>query len=275
MTFRLITSLQNPRVKAAARRRSGRDRSRQERILIDGIREVQRAYQAGVRLHEMFVCLAESDADEADWMQSLEAAGVGVYPVTPSVFGRLAYGQRDQGVVAVATPPRPALAKLVPAADALLVVLERVEKPGNVGAVVRTADATAASAVIVADGATDLYNPNAIRASLGTIFSVPVYAASSRETLAWLRRHQVRTLAARVEAAESYTRVSYQGPTAIVLGSEAEGLSDIWQGADISPISLPMRGLADSLNVSTTAAVLLYEALRQRQANAACPPPPA
>lgn len=271
MTCPLITSVQNPRVKAAVKLRSGRERGRQERILIDGVREVQRAQQAGVRLEAVFACLAESDAEAARWLESLATAGSSVYRVAPSVFARLAYGQREQGVVAVAAPPCHTLEELIPAADALLVVLEGVEKPGNVGAVVRTADATGASAVIVADGATDLYNPNAIRASLGTIFTVPVCAASSRETLAWLRRHQVRTLAARVEAAQSYTRVSYHGPTAIVLGSEAEGLSDVWQAADITPIALPMRGLADSLNVSITAAVLLYEALRQRQASVSPP----
>jgi len=264
----LITSVHNPRVKAAVKLRSGRDRARQERILIDGRREIHRAQHAGVRLYEVFACASEDDDAGANWLESLAAAGIDVCRLAPSVFVRLAYGQRDQGVVAVAGPPRHSLDALSPASDALMIVLERVEKPGNVGAVVRTADATGASAVIVADGATDLYNPNAIRASLGTIFAVPVCAASSRETLAWLRQHRVRILAARVEAAEVYTRVSYRGPTAIVLGSESEGLSSVWQGPDITPVSLPMHGVADSLNVSTTAAVLLYEALRQRQADA-------
>jgi TrmH family RNA methyltransferase len=123
--------------------------------------------------------------------------------------------------------------------------------------------------VIVADGVTDLYNPNAVRASLGTIFAVPVCAASSRDTLTWLRQRGLQIFTARVDGAVAYSQVSYRGPTAVVLGSEAEGLSDIWRGADLTAVSLPMRGLADSLNVSTTAAVVLYEALRQRQADAA------
>jgi len=266
VTISLITSVHNPRVKAAVKLRSGRDRARQEQILIDGIREIQRAQIAGVRLHEVFACFSDDDAAGASWLDSLTAAGIDVCRLSPSVFARLAYGQREQGVVAVAEPPRRTLDELGSAGDALMIVLERVEKPGNVGAVVRTADATGASAVIVADGATDLYNPNAIRASLGTIFAVPVCAAGSRETLAWLRQHRVRIFAARVEAAQLYTRVSYRGPAAIVLGSESEGLSDVWQGPDITPVSLPMHGMADSLNVSTTAAVLLYEALRQRHA---------
>ena len=261
-----ITSVHNPRVKAAIKLRTGRERTRQSRILIDGIREIQRAHQAGVALYDVFACLPAGDDSGRREIQALAAAGVAVHRVAPHVFARLAYGQREQGAVAVAEPRCHSLAELVPVADSLVVVLQGVEKPGNVGAVVRTADAVGASAVIVADGATDLYNPNAIRASLGTIFAVPVCVADSRSSLVWLRRHRLQILAARVGAAIEYTRVRYHGPTAIVLGSESAGLSDIWQGPDITPVSLPMKGLADSLNVSATAAILLYEALRQRQA---------
>ena len=261
----LITSLHNPRVKNAVKLRTGRDRVRQGRILIDGVREVQRAQQAGVEICEVFICLPEADSSTERWLGSLASAGIEVYRVTQNVFARLAYGQREQGAVAVAEPPRRTLDELVWTGDALVIVLEGVEKPGNVGAVVRTADAVGASAVIVADGGTDLYNPNAIRASLGTIFAIPVCAASSRETLDWLRGRGLQIFTARVDGATAYTQVSYRGPTAVVLGSEAEGLSDVWQGTDLTAVSLPMRGLADSLNLSTTAAVILYEALRQRQ----------
>jgi TrmH family RNA methyltransferase len=143
-------------------------------------------------------------------------------------------------------------------------VLEGVEKPGNVGAVLRSADAAGVSAVILADPRTDLYNPNAIRASLGTIFTMPVCEAASGDVLARLREHECMILAARVDGAVPYTEVDYRRPTAIVLGSEAAGLSPIWTGDDIRAVRLPMRGVADSLNVSVTAAVLFYEALRQR-----------
>jgi len=259
-----ITSVHNPRVKNAARLRDGRDRTRQGLILIDGVREIQRAHQAGVQIHEVFCCLAPSDGEGRGLVQALEAAGSEVLGVAPPVFAKLAYGQREQGIVAVAAPPRLTLDQLTWTGDALVVVLERVEKPGNLGAVVRTADAAGASAVIVADGATDLYNPNAIRASLGTLFTVPVCAASSQDALQWLRRRGLRIFTARVDAAVPYTQVSYREPAAIVLGSEAEGLTERWQGADMTAVALPMRGVADSLNVSTTAAVVLYEALRQR-----------
>jgi TrmH family RNA methyltransferase len=259
-----ITSLHNPRVKDAVKLRSGRGRTRQGRILIDGLREVQRALRAGVQLHEVFACPAPNDEPSEQALAAWEDAGVPVFRVAANVFSRLAYGDRDLGVVAVAQAPDHSLGGLSLVADALVVVLEGVEKPGNVGAVVRTADAVGASAVIVADGATDLYNPNAIRASLGTIFTVPVCAVSSLETAAWLRQRRLQILAARVDGAVPYTRVSYRVPTAIVLGSEAEGLTNVWRGPDVTAVSLPMRGAADSLNVATTAAVVLYEALRQR-----------
>ncbi len=246
------------------RLRSGRDRTRQGLILIDGLREIQRALQAGVRIREVFTCLTPSDRDGWQLVQTLEAAGIEVLGVAPPVFAKLAYGQREQGAVAVAAPPSLTLDQLTWTGEALVIVLERVEKPGNLGAVVRSADAAGASAVIVADGATDLYNPNAIRASLGTIFTVPVCAASGQDTLAWLRRRRLKLFTARVDAAVPYTQVSYREPAAIVLGSEAEGLTDLWKGADMTAVFLPMRGAADSLNVSTTAAVVLYEALRQR-----------
>jgi TrmH family RNA methyltransferase len=150
-------------------------------------------------------------------------------------------------------------------ADPLLAVIEGVEKPGNLGAVLRTADGAGVSAVIVAESGTDLFNPNVIRASLGTIFSVPVAVASTGDVLAWLRERGIRIVAARVQASIDYTSADYRGAVAIALGSEARGLSDAWaELADIS-VHVPMLGIADSLNVSATAAVIFYEALRQRR----------
>jgi len=143
-------------------------------------------------------------------------------------------------------------------------VLERIEKPGNVGAVVRSADGAGVSAVILADAVTDLYNPNAIRASLGMIFTLPVCSTTTHEALAWLRKQSLQVLAARVDGAVPYTEIDYTLPTAIVLGSEATGLGDGWRAEGVTAVRLPVHGKADSLNVSATAAVLFYEALRQR-----------
>jgi RNA methyltransferase, TrmH family len=261
-----ITSPHNPRVKAASRLRDRRQRDRQGRILIDGARELARAIRAGVTLDEAFVCreLCQSDDSRAT-LQLLAAAGCDVCQVTPAVFERLAFGERSDGVLGVAVTPRRTLDDLSLRSAPLVAVLEGIEKPGNVGAVLRTADGAGVSAVIVADGGTDLFNPNVIRASLGTVFSLPVCTATVEETIAWLRTHGLRTFAARVDGAIDYTAADYRGSTAIVLGSEAAGLSAAWNGADVTSIALPMRGAADSLNVSAAAAVLFYEALRQRR----------
>jgi RNA methyltransferase, TrmH family len=262
----IITSLQNPRVKDAVRLRDARHREKQGRILIDGARELRRAVGGGVKLIEVFVCESLCRGDDAQHLlAALPESGAEVWHVAEAVFERLAFGQRAEGVLGVAEMPKPALAEIELPTAPLVAVLEGVEKPGNVGAVLRSADAAGVSAVIVADGRTDLYNPNAIRASLGTIFTMPVCEATSAEVLAWLRQREFTIAAARVDGSVPYTEIDYRGPTAIVLGSEAAGLSPIWTAGDIRAVRLPMLGTADSLNISVTAAVLFYEALRQRE----------
>ena len=261
----MITSLQNPRVKAAVRLRDRRHREKQGRIRIDGARELLRAIESGVALREAFVCEPLCcDDDARAVLDALADSGAEVFHVAEPVFRKLAFGDRAEGVLGVAEMPTPGLSDLALPENALVAVLEGVEKPGNVGAVLRTADAAGLSALIVADGRTDLFNPNAIRASLGTIFTVPVATAGARETLDWLRRQGLAVFAARVEGSVPYSDADFRGPAAVVLGSEAAGLSDVWTADDVTPVRLPMLGAADSLNVSATAAVLFYEALRQR-----------
>lgn len=264
---RTITSFHNQRVKDAAKLRSRRHRDRQERILIDGAREIQRAIDGGVPLLEVFICPARANSPEAQHLlEVFEEYDLPTSHVAADVFERMVYGDRNEGVLAVAGLPSTSIKRLPPPEkQGTISVLVGVEKPGNVGAVVRSADAAGVEAVIVADGETDLFNPNAIRASLGTIFTVPVCCASSAETLAWLREHQVNIFAARVDATQMYTDVDLSGPVALALGSEARGLPAEWDIEGVTPIGLPMHGSADSLNVSTTATVLFYEALRQRQ----------
>lgn len=260
-----ITSLQNPRVKNAVRLRDRRHRQKQGRILIDGARELARAVAAGVKLLEVFVCepLCTSE-DSQQVLATLPERTAAILPVTGPVFEKLAFGQRAEGVLAVAEMPRRTLADLGLPERPLVAVLEGVEKPGNVGAVLRSADGAGLAALIVADARTDLYNPNAIRASLGTIFTIPVCSATSAETLDWLRAGRLAIYVARVDGSFPYTEADYRGPAAIVLGSEAAGLSQLWSADDVRPVRLPMLGAADSLNVSAAAAVLFYEALRQR-----------
>lgn len=269
MAVPTITSRTNPRLRAAAALRGRREREERGLTIVDGAREVLRAVGSGVGVEEAFVCpeLVRSD-DARAAVGALEAAGVPVVRVGPAAFARVAFGDRADGLVAVVRPPAATLAELgsrLPA-EPLVVVLEGVEKPGNLGAVLRTADAAGAAAVIVADARTDPWNPNAIRASLGTIFAVPIGAAPSDEVAAWLHGRGIRIVAARVDGERRYDEVDLRGGLAITLGSEAAGLSEAWRRPDVVAVRLPMLGIADSLNVSTTAAVLLYESRRQRDA---------
>jgi RNA methyltransferase, TrmH family len=272
-----ITSVQNPRVKAAAKLRNSRDRAKQQRIIIDGVREIQRAIQGGAALREVFVCdEAKSSPELSAIIKQFAGSGVEQFEVTSPVFAKIAYGDRAEGIVAVAEMPRRALADFEleisnSKSTPLVAVLAGIEKPGNIGAVLRSADGAGVSAVVLADAAADVYNPNTIRASLGTVFTLPVFAATTEETLAWLRHNKLATFAARVDGAVDYAACDFRPPCAIVLGSEAQGLSTDWRGAEITPIRLPMLGTVDSLNVSATAAILLYEAVRQRGATAKQP----
>ena len=261
----MITSVHNPRVKEAARLRDSRHRQKQRRILIDGLRELGRAVTAGILLRELFLC--ESCGGEEDsrrLLAAVEKSGAEVIEVSAPVFAKLSFGDRAEGLIGVADMPERRLADLVLPPRPLVAVLEGVEKPGNVGAVLRSADGAGLSAVVLADPRTDLYNPNAIRASLGTIFTMPLAQGTGREVLDWLRGQGLAIFAARVEGAQLYSEADFLGPAAIVLGSEAEGLTPLWADDAVRPIRLPMLGAADSLNVSAAAAVLFYEARRQR-----------
>jgi RNA methyltransferase, TrmH family len=262
----LITSRQNERVKDAVRLRTGRERGQQKQFIIDGSREISRALTAGIRCLVAFVCepLCESTAGQSI-LTKLRATAVELLPVTPEVYAKLCFGDREEdGIVVVAETPVRRLEDLQLPTEPLVAVVEGIEKPGNLGAILRTADAAGLDAVIVADGGTDLFNPNVIRASLGTVFRNGVAEASTAEAIAWLRSRQLKIFAARPDASLTYTAADFRGGAALVLGSEATGLSPTWNQSDVAPVQLPMHGLADSLNVSTTAAVLFYEALRQR-----------
>lgn len=264
-----ITSLQNPHVKAAVRLRERRHREKQGQILIDGARELRRAIDAGLTLIEVFVCESLCRTREARQLAAaLPSTGTTIYSVTEPVFAKLAFGDRIEGVLGVAAMPEQRLDRVRLPELPLVAVLEGLEKPGNLGAVLRSADAAGVSAVIAADPRTDLYNPNAIRSSLGTIFAMSVAAATALDTVAWLKRQGLKIFAARVDGSIVYTQVDFRVPAAIVLGNEAQGLTAAWSGTEVVAVRLPMQGVGDSLNVSAAAAVLFYEALRQRSSQA-------
>lgn len=260
----LISSHQNPRIKQVVKLRRAKHRAETGLILIDGAREIERAVQSGIALRELYLCEPLCHGDEAQQLlTNAKQLAQFVAEVPPAIFEKIAFGDRAEGVLAVADLPRRDLAAIQLPPQPLVAVVEGIEKPGNFGAILRTADAAGVSAVIAADAGTDLFNPNAIRASLGTIFSLPIAAATTAETLAWLRSHELRIVAARLQEARDWRDCDLRPPLAIVLGSEADGLSPAWDADDVEGVRLPMLGIADSLNVANTASVLFYESLRQ------------
>ncbi len=261
----VLTSLANPRVRAVVALRDRGERDRTGLTLVDGARELRRALDAGVMVVEVFVCeplLAGPDARAA--LDRLRSGPAPIQPTSEPVFAKLAFGQRAEGVVALIRVPDLRLDRLVLPERPLVVVVEGVEKPGNLGAILRSADGAGADAVIAASPRTDLFNPNTIRASAGTIFSLPLAAGTTGEVVDWLTGRGLRMVTARVDAERSYTDADLSGPLALIVGAESEGLSDSWRAPGAESVRIPMNGVADSLNVSVSAAILLYEALRQR-----------
>ena len=262
-----ITSRQNERVKSAIKLRNSRQRAKQGRFVIDGARQIARALQAGIRVAEAFLCTDRIDSVERQAAADrLSESGAVCATVSAEVYAKLSFGDNDDGLLAVAETPDRQLESLTLPPNPLIAVLEGLEKPGNVGAILRSADAAGLDAVIVANPGTDLFNPNTIRASMGTVFAENVRVASNGQILAQLRAWNLPIVATLVEATQLYSEIDYRSGAAIVLGSEDQGLTSAWQCADVQPVRLPMHGIADSLNVSATAAVMFYEAHRQRQA---------
>ena len=242
------------------RLRDGRSRRKQNRFLVDGMREVVRAMDSGLVPEEIFV----ADNDPLPLNELPNEIASRLIQLPPNLFAQLAYGERETGIVGVFPTPVCSLDRLRPVANPIYVVLDRIEKPGNIGAVFRTADAVGATAVLLADCLGDPFNPNAIRASSGAVFSVPSAVASGNEIVAFLKQHNVQILVTRVDATLSHWQCDWNGPVALVIGNEASGIRDAWRTEETTGIRIPMAGIADSLNASITAAICLYEAARIR-----------
>ena len=263
----IITSLQNPRVKeVTALQNSSSLRREKGLFVVEGLREVERCVESGFRLRSVFYCPAL-----CRHLPTL-SEGVRVFEVSEAVYGKMAYRGGTEGIVAVVCGSAQdrsleSLERILSGDTSapLIVVVESVEKPGNLGAMLRTADAAGVSAVIVCDPRTDLYNPNLIRASLGGVFTRSVAVCSSEEAITWLKNHGISILTAQLQDSGLYYDTDMTRPTALVFGAEADGLSDIWRQAADAHIRIPMLGGIDSLNVSASMAVLCYEALRQRR----------
>ncbi|MDR0422633.1 MAG: RNA methyltransferase, partial [Proteiniphilum sp.] len=239
------------------------ERKAQQLFVIEGARELSLALQSGYHPEAVYLC--REMFGKTKYPTLLDTlSGETVFEISPPVFAKVAYRENSDGIVALAKPKRHALSDLKLSRNPFLILLEAVEKPGNLGAVLRTADAAAADAVIVCDPQTDLYNPNVVRSSVGGIFTVQTAVCSSEEALAWLQARHIRSFAAGLQATEFYQQADFTEPSAIVMGTEAEGLSDFWLNNATGCIKIPMRGNIDSLNVSVSAAVITFEAMRQR-----------
>lgn len=261
-----LTSTQNPRIKEVLHLRERRARDQQDLFLIEGYRELLRATDAEWPIAELFFCPELFLGENEDSLISrLRAKGVRLFSCSEAVFHKISYRDRPDGLLAIAQQRHINLTDINAKNSPLLVVAEAIEKPGNLGTILRTADATAADALIVCDRCTDIFNPNVVRASVGTLFTVPVVEAPGQTTLEWLKKHRIAILAATPNASHEYTEVDMTRPLAIVVGTEQLGLSDLWLAEADLQVSIPMCGVADSLNVAMATALLLYEALRQRR----------
>ena len=257
-----ITSVQNPRIrnlqllsqKSSERRKSGL-------FIVEGMRELQHCLSCGYEADSVFVC---PQAISRDDYKSLSLGRAQIYEVSPYVYEKIAYRGSTEGIIATIRCRNLSLSDLRLSERPLIVVLESVEKPGNLGAVLRSADAAGVDAVIVCDPLTDLYNPNLIRSSIGAAFTVPCVACTSQQAIEFLKEQGIQILTAQLQDSHLYYQIDMTRPTAIVMGTESTGLTDQWRQAADSHIRIPMLGRLDSLNVSVSAAILIYEAVRQR-----------
>ena len=265
----VLRSPQNPKVKDAVKLRNRRHRDRTDRTLIEGYRELRQALTHGIRPESLFYCPEYFLGDnEAELLRLAESAGARLLQTDTRVFDRLSCRERPDGLLGIAPLMGRELAEMPTGAPPFLLIAEAIEKPGNLGAILRSADGAGADGVIVCDRTTDINNPNVVRASIGTLFSVPVAESATVDVLAWLRERGIRSVAATPAATKHHWEVDMTGPIAVVVGSEQYGLTDAWLEAADESVRIPMLGAADSLNVATAATLMVYEVVRQRMAQA-------
>jgi TrmH family RNA methyltransferase len=265
MEFITITSAQNPAVKHLVKLRDRRTREKEQLTLLEGYRELTRAGEYGMELVECYFSPEHFlGSNEYPLLESIAAKGVKVTRLAPYLLEKITYRERPEGLLAVARMRDHSLEKLPEFDKPLYLVAETIEKPGNLGSMLRSADASGTDAIIVCERMTDLYNPNVIRASTGAIFSVPTAVCDNQSALDYLRARGVKILAATPHTDFKYTDVDLTQPVAVVVGAEQTGLTDFWMEQADLKVNIPMLGQIDSLNVASAATILLYEAARQR-----------
>lgn len=262
-----ITSLQNERIKNLVKLRNRRARDRQGVFIAEGYRAISRALEKAVVPREIYFSpdwfLGEN---EEALLKDAQSRGATLFELSKIAFEKVAYRERPEGILGVIPQWSFSLGELSLSKPPFLLIVESIEKPGNLGTILRSADAAGVDAVICCDSVTDLYNPNVIRSSTGVLFSMPTVTTSSQEAIAWLRENGIRSIATTPHATQLYAATDLTGPVAIVMGSEQFGLSESWLEACDEQTRIPMAGQADSLNVAMATLVTLFEAVRQRAA---------
>ncbi len=258
-----ITSRQNPKIKNLIVLQKHSERLKQNLFILEGIKEIEKAIGSGYEFESVYFYpkLIDKTALLSLFKNKLPKY---IYEVNAEVYEKIAYRENSGGIVALVRPKPHTFDLLHLKVKPLVLVIESVEKPGNLGAIYRTADAAGIDAIIICDPKTDLHNPNAIRASLGCVFTVPSVLTTSPLAIKWLKEKQIQIFCTYLKASVPYHTIDYTNSSAIVMGTEATGISQIWTEASNANIIIPMRGAADSMNVSTSAAVLIFEACRQR-----------
>lgn len=259
----LITSLQNPKIKEVVKLRDRKDRDQKGVFLIEGYRELKRAVDAGRKVDTIFYCPElYLGSNEKDLIAKCKAALH--LQCTPDVFAKISYRDRPDGLLAVAPQVHLNLSDLKLKKNPFLLVAESIEKPGNLGTILRSCDAAGVDAVIVCDRTTDIHNPNVVRSSVGTLFTLPVVEASAEETFDFLKKHNIAIVAATPHAKQEFTHANLKVPLAIAVGTEQYGLTEKWMKNANIAVRIPMHGVADSLNVASATTLMLYEVVRQR-----------
>lgn len=264
----IIQSRQNPRIQGVARLRDRAEREARGLFLIEGFRELSRALERKIKIEEVYFCPALFRGTESvELVARCRLARIICCEVGQSAFEKMSGREGPDGLIAVAKIWDCSLGQLSLPAEPLFLVVESIEKPGNLGALLRVADSAGCHGLLVCEPTTDLFNPNVVRASQGAIFSMPCAVCHSTEAQAWMKANRIRSFATTPAASRVFWESDYQGRVAILLGSEKDGLSEFWLKQADEKISIPQAGLSDSLNVSNAAAIVLFEAVRQRRSS--------
>lgn len=261
-----IESLHNPRIKSIVRLRKAAERKKQQLTLVEGVREVTRALQSSHPVQQFFICSELLETSNLDIITAYATENrCEIFDCTLNVFKKISYREHPDGLIALASLSQTKLTDLTLSSTPLVLIAEGIEKPGNIGTLLRTADAVGVDAIILINPRTDLTNPNVIRASMGSLFLLPIISTDIPTCMEWLQLHHIQSIGLIPDAHTDYTQISYAEPSAIVVGSEDGGLSQTMISYLSHPASIPMVGYNDSLNVATAAAITLYEAIRQRR----------